>query len=95
MEDLEQCLYLIYGFKRKLLHLMILYFLEVIICDDPGQISNGYRKGDDFSYGKTVTYECKTGFKLVGDNSSLTCTSEEGGSWSSPPPSCGLYINVY
>ena len=41
-------------------------------CGDPGNLLNGQRNGDDFTYGSSVSYECDNGYYLLGD-SIITC----------------------
>ena len=60
------------------------WFVE-ISCGDPGAISNGTRTGEDFSFGRTVNYECDSGFKLIG---SRNRTCQDSGQWSGEPPTC-------
>ncbi|XP_062584713.1 sushi, von Willebrand factor type A, EGF and pentraxin domain-containing protein 1-like [Saccostrea cucullata] len=63
---------------------------EVISCGHPGVMINGLLHGNDFSQGKNVTYSCKSGYKLVG-NQQRTCQSNK--IWSGSLPSC-IYVNT-
>nr|XP_042895666.1 sushi, von Willebrand factor type A, EGF and pentraxin domain-containing protein 1 isoform X2 [Parasteatoda tepidariorum] len=56
-----------------------------VICDVPGNITNGKYEGSIFEYGKTVTYTCKKGYELHG---AQTLTCKENQKWSSDPPVC-------
>ncbi|XP_061164208.1 von Willebrand factor A domain-containing protein 2-like isoform X4 [Saccostrea echinata] len=58
---------------------------EVISCGHPGTPVNGFLHGSDFSKGKSVTYSCETGYKLVG-NQQRTCQSDK--IWSGRLPTC-------
>ena len=60
------------------------------MCPDPGVPSKGLRVGDNFQDGKTVTFECKKNYDLLG-NSVIRCN---GGVWNSETPQCkGNYEN--
>ena len=54
------------------------------MCPDPGVPSQGVREGDNFQDGKTVTYECKKNYDLLG-NATIRCN---GGVWNSDAPKC-------
>ena len=54
-------------------------------CRSPGGIDNGRKMGQDYSHGKTVRYECDSGYTVEGENS-LTCND---GTWNFDPPKCG------
>jgi len=54
------------------------------VCPDPGVPSQGMRVGDNFQDGKTVTFECKKNYDLLG-NASIRCN---GGVWNSDTPKC-------
>ncbi len=59
---------------------------ELFNCIDPGHLHNGQRKGDDFTYGSSVSYECDNGYYLLGD-SIITCGNDM--TWnSSVTPTC-------
>ncbi|XP_062584658.1 sushi, von Willebrand factor type A, EGF and pentraxin domain-containing protein 1-like [Saccostrea cucullata] len=64
--------------------------LLVISCGHPGILINGYLNGRDFSQGKFVTFSCKSGYKLVG-NQQRTCQSNKV--WSGSLPSC-IFVNT-
>ena len=57
----------------------------VISCNDPGVPAHGSRSGDDFTFGKTVSYQCDPGHKITGSRS-RTCTAS--GTWSKIQPTC-------
>eukprot|EP00794_Sanderia_malayensis_P007132 gene7132-7937_t len=54
-------------------------------CGYPGVPANGALDGNDYTYGKKVTYKCSAGFRLIGDTERL-CLS--GGSWTGSLPEC-------
>ena len=60
-------------------------FLSVISCGDPGIPTNGERIGSGINAGNELNYECKPGFKLIGE-SKLVC--QQDGTWSDSPPRC-------
>ncbi|XP_078492154.1 membrane cofactor protein-like [Ciona intestinalis] len=68
-----------------------------ILCNSPPRPFNGYRTpswGYSWRVNSTVTYECRSGFKLIGENSSYcqecedTSRCEGGGQWSNVAPTC-------
>ncbi|XP_062584741.1 matrilin-2-like [Saccostrea cucullata] len=63
---------------------------DVISCGHPGIPVNGQLHGSDFSQGKSVTYSCKTGYKLVGYQQ-RTCQRDK--SWSGGLPAC-IFVNT-
>ncbi|XP_054715425.1 sushi, von Willebrand factor type A, EGF and pentraxin domain-containing protein 1-like [Uloborus diversus] len=54
-------------------------------CDHPGEIENGRREGDIFTFTSRVTYHCDPGYELVG-RANRYCQSK--GEWSGVLPSC-------
>lgn len=62
-------------------------------CGDPGVPANGYRRGDRFETGYSVTFGCNEGFVLNGSGN-LTCVyvalSSGAVHWDSEPPRCVL-----
>eukprot|EP00111_Clytia_hemisphaerica_P006027 TCONS_00017431-protein len=54
-------------------------------CGYPGSIANGQIIGDDYSFGKQVTYKCDIGYRLSGYNK-RSC--QNSGRWSGSKPSC-------
>nr|XP_009862367.1 complement receptor type 1-like isoform X2 [Ciona intestinalis] len=68
-----------------------------IRCSSPPRLTNGYRT-PSWSYfwrvNSTVTYECNSGFKLIGENSSSCQECEDtsgcigGGQWDNVVPTC-------
>ncbi len=61
---------------------------ELFNCSDPGHLLNGQRKGDDFTYGSSVSYECDNGYYLLGD-SIITCGDDM--TWNGTvTPTCNL-----
>lgn len=61
--------------------------LAVINCGDPGVPANGIRLGGDFTYNKTVVFQCTPGYMMESDRaSSLTCTKDR--TWNGSKPTC-------
>nr|XP_056700816.1 complement receptor type 1-like [Euleptes europaea] len=64
-----------------------------IPCLPPPTIANGKHSGsdrDDYEYGSAITYNCESGFSLIGDKT-IVCTVEENGingKWSESAPRC-------
>ncbi|XP_072466207.1 CUB and sushi domain-containing protein 2 isoform X2 [Notamacropus eugenii] len=59
----------------------------VINCGDPGIPANGIRLGSDFTYNKTVTYQCVPGHMMESDRASvLRCTKDRV--WNGTKPLC-------
>ncbi|XP_055981613.1 complement decay-accelerating factor [Sorex fumeus] len=61
-----------------------------IVCPEPPEIDHAViqEPQDTYVYGQSVSYKCKPGFTLVGENV-IHCTAEAGhGAWSSPYPVC-------
>ncbi|XP_048587222.1 limulus clotting factor C-like isoform X2 [Nematostella vectensis] len=53
-------------------------------CTNPGKPRNGYRHGNDFSDGMTVSFSCRVGLDLIG-RERITCS---GGTWNGRKPKC-------
>lgn len=68
-----------------ILTVSLFYFLPVISCGDPGSPINGEILGSEFTYGKTVIYDCNPGYQLKGTRS-RTCQLD--GSWSGLVATC-------
>lgn len=58
---------------------------ERIRCGLPPTLENGFYSAEDFHAGSTVTYQCTSGYYLLGD-SRMFCT--DNGSWNGISPSC-------
>ncbi|XP_072912857.1 CUB and sushi domain-containing protein 1-like [Hemitrygon akajei] len=59
----------------------------VIDCGDPGALANSIHLGNDFTYNKTVTYQCNPGFWMeTASSSTLRCM--KNGSWNQTKPVC-------
>lgn len=54
-------------------------------CGHPGIPANGKLTGTNYNFDSTVYYQCKTGWKLVGDVSRV-CTSKAR--WTGKTPLC-------
>ena len=63
---------------------LCLCFTE-IVCRDPGTPSNGMKIGSEFTFGKSVSFECKPGYALRG---SLKRTCKSDGTWDGVQPTC-------
>ncbi|KAL7980566.1 hypothetical protein Chor_001720, partial [Crotalus horridus] len=64
---------------------------EVINCGDPGVPANGIRMGNDFTYNKTVTFQCMPGYMMESERAStLTCTKDR--TWNGTKPVCKAII---
>eukprot|EP00062_Callorhinchus_milii_P009370 gi/632953198/ref/XP_007892273.1/ PREDICTED: CUB and sushi domain-containing protein 1 [Callorhinchus milii] len=60
---------------------------KVISCGNPGALANGVQLGSDFTYNKTVIYQCNPGYMMEpAGSSTLRCTRDE--SWNLPKPVC-------
>ncbi|XP_072107222.1 CUB and sushi domain-containing protein 1a [Mobula birostris] len=59
----------------------------VIDCGDPGALANSIHLGNDFTYNKTVIYQCNPGFWMeTASSSTLRCM--KNGSWNQTKPAC-------
>ena len=70
-----------------------LHFLPIFLvqaCGEASIVQNGFRSGDDFTFGATVHYKCNPGFLLTG---SMNRTCLNSGKWSGNFPTCnGSYF---
>ncbi|XP_048355110.1 CUB and sushi domain-containing protein 1-like isoform X3 [Sphaerodactylus townsendi] len=63
----------------------------VINCGDPGVPANGIRLGSDFTYNKTVVFQCMPGYTMESDRAAaLTCTKDR--TWNNTKPVCKAII---
>lgn len=59
----------------------------MINCGDPGVPANGLRLGSDFTYNKSVVFQCTPGFMMESDRAAaLTCTKDR--TWNGTKPVC-------
>nr|XP_028567204.1 sushi, von Willebrand factor type A, EGF and pentraxin domain-containing protein 1 [Podarcis muralis] len=58
---------------------------ERISCGVPPPLENGFYSAEDFFAGTTITYQCNSGYYLLGDSRTLC---KDSGSWSAISPSC-------
>ncbi|XP_073447245.1 sushi, von Willebrand factor type A, EGF and pentraxin domain-containing protein 1 isoform X2 [Aquarana catesbeiana] len=58
---------------------------ERISCGKPPHLRNGINSDEDFFAGSTVTYQCNSGYYLLGD-SRMLC--KDNGSWNGTSPKC-------
>ncbi|CAL4064465.1 unnamed protein product, partial [Meganyctiphanes norvegica] len=56
-----------------------------VSCSVPERPENSNVSGEDFKYGRNITYKCRNGYNLQGE-AILTC--QANGAWSAPPPKC-------
>ncbi|MEJ1274210.1 hypothetical protein NN561_005090 [Cricetulus griseus] len=60
---------------------------EVISCGDPGTLPNGIQFGTDFTFNKTVSYQCNPGYLMEPPTSpTIRCTKD--GTWNQSRPIC-------
>ncbi|MBZ3876498.1 CUB and sushi domain-containing protein 1 [Sciurus carolinensis] len=59
----------------------------IISCGDPGSLANGVQFGADFTFNRTVTYQCNPGY-LMEPASSATIQCTRDGSWNQSKPVC-------
>ena len=64
---------------------MFLIFSSDNSCGYPGGVDNGEVVGDDYDFGKSVTYTCNAGYRLIG-TTKRTC--QTSGSWDGSKPTC-------
>ena len=67
----------------------LVIIIAEVLCDFPGYLRNGKIVGNDYSYGKTITYTCNPGFKSYGEPERVCDTN---GNWTKEPAICdGLF----
>ncbi|XP_041089827.1 CUB and sushi domain-containing protein 2-like [Polyodon spathula] len=60
---------------------------SVINCGDPGIPANGLRVGSEFTYNRTVSFQCLPGYSMDSDRAStLLCTKDR--TWNGTKPIC-------
>ncbi|XP_066403389.1 CUB and sushi domain-containing protein 1 [Molothrus aeneus] len=59
----------------------------VINCGDPGALANGIQFGNDFTFNKTVSYQCNPGY-LMEPASSSTMRCVKDSTWNQSKPIC-------
>ncbi|XP_073482747.1 CUB and sushi domain-containing protein 1 [Aquarana catesbeiana] len=60
---------------------------SVITCEDPGPIANGFQIGNDFTFNKTVNYQCNPGY-LIDPFTSSPMMCGKDGTWNQTKPTC-------
>ncbi|KAM5163755.1 CUB and sushi domain-containing protein 1 [Mantella aurantiaca] len=60
---------------------------SVITCEDPGPIANGFQFGKDFTFNKTVSYQCNPGY-LRDPFIFLPMMCGKDGTWNQTKPTC-------
>uniref|UniRef100_A0A8B9R3A7 CUB and Sushi multiple domains 1 n=1 Tax=Astyanax mexicanus TaxID=7994 RepID=A0A8B9R3A7_ASTMX len=64
-------------------------------CQDPYPFLNGYIINNDFNAGQSITFECFSGYVLVG-HPVLTCQHGTNRKWNQPFPRCeGLFHQIF
>ncbi|XP_058522650.1 CUB and sushi domain-containing protein 1 [Ochotona princeps] len=59
----------------------------IVSCGDPGTLANGIQFGIDFTFNKTVSYQCNPGYLMEpATGSTIRCTRD--GSWNQSKPLC-------
>ncbi|XP_012879669.1 PREDICTED: CUB and sushi domain-containing protein 1-like [Dipodomys ordii] len=59
----------------------------IISCGDPGTLPNGVQFGTDFTFNKTVSYQCNPGY-LMEPAASATIRCTKDGTWNQSKPVC-------
>ncbi|KAM4836887.1 CUB and sushi domain-containing protein 1 [Thomomys bottae] len=59
----------------------------IISCGDPGTLPNGVQFGTDFTFNKTVSYQCNPGY-LMEPPASATIRCTEDSTWTHSKPAC-------
>uniref|UniRef100_A0A2K6GGM2 Sushi domain-containing protein n=1 Tax=Propithecus coquereli TaxID=379532 RepID=A0A2K6GGM2_PROCO len=58
-------------------------------CPNPGELINGHINGTtDFLFGATIYFSCNTGYKLIGEKSSLCVIMGDNVGWTEQLPVC-------
>lgn len=71
------------------------FFTSLVInCGDPGALANGIQFGNDFTFNKTVSYQCNPGY-LMEPASSSTMRCVKDSTWNQSKPICkGEVLNL-
>lgn len=82
-------LYIVQCFIPCLLKKSYRFFFSslVISCGDPGGLANGIQFGNDFTFNKTVSYQCNPGY-LMDPASSSTMRCIKDSTWNQSKPIC-------
>ncbi|KAG8517559.1 LOW QUALITY PROTEIN: CUB and sushi domain-containing protein 1, partial [Galemys pyrenaicus] len=59
----------------------------IVSCGDPGTLANGVQFGADFTFNKTVSYQCSPGY-LMDPPAAATIRCAEDGAWNHSKPVC-------
>jgi len=71
---------------------LFFFSLLVISCGDPGALANGIQFGTDFTFNKTVSYQCNPGY-LMEPASSPTIRCIKDSTWNQSKPICkGVFL---
>jgi len=64
----------------------------VISCGDPGALANGIQFGNDFTFNKTVSYQCNPGYVMEpASSSTMRCIKDS--TWNQSKPICkGVHL---
>ncbi|XP_034376137.1 CUB and sushi domain-containing protein 1 isoform X1 [Arvicanthis niloticus] len=60
----------------------------IISCGDPGTLPNGIQFGTDFTFNKTVSYQCNPGYLMEPPTTSPTIRCTKDGTWNQSRPLC-------
>lgn len=67
--------------------ILFCFCLLVISCGDPGTLANGIQFGTDFTFNKTVSYQCNPGYLMEPVTSpTIRCTKDS--TWNHSKPTC-------
>ncbi|XP_055272210.1 CUB and sushi domain-containing protein 1-like [Moschus berezovskii] len=59
---------------------------SLISCGDPGTLANGIQFGTDFTFNKTVSYQCNPGYTMEpATSSTIRCTKDSAETKEAPP----------
>ena len=64
---------------------LVFIIIAAVSCTQPRSPSHGSRSGDDFTFGKRVSFKCDPGYKITGSRN-RTCTAS--GTWSGSQATC-------
>ncbi|NWI76272.1 C4BPA protein, partial [Dryoscopus gambensis] len=59
-------------------------------CKHPGELENGYVHGTDVTFGANLTFSCKEGYRLLGNEKLFCVIKNEGVDWDGSLPYCEI-----
>lgn len=80
--------------KKKKINPFFFFSSLVISCGDPGALANGIQFGNDFTFNKTVSYQCNPGY-LMEPASSSTMRCIKDSTWNQSKPICKGVLLTY